>query len=197
MESCAAGGAPECAVCIRIGEAATTLLERRRLAQIGLPDVADEAEITPEVLGRHVATREDVLVCAYLAGAERLLDRIGRAFAVAPTWHHGVRFMVEDILRELRRRPGLDRVWYIEAPASSDARLWAHRDAVRRRIVALLLAHHEPDDLPDLRFEMLAGVLFNAVRDRVLAGDHHGQPGDVAAEVCAVVPVFEPEPVAV
>lgn len=196
MESCATGGAPGCAVCVRIGEAATALLASRRLKQISLQDVADEAEIASDVLTRHAPSRQDVLLCAYVAGAERLMDRADRAFADAPSWHHGVRSMVEAVLGEMRRRPGLDRVWYVEAPGSSDARMWEQRDIVRRRSVRLLLAHHEPDELPTLRFEMLAGVLFNALRAHVLAGEHERHPGDVAAEICAVVPVFEPEPIA-
>jgi AcrR family transcriptional regulator len=185
-----------CAVCVRIGEALTTLLAQRRLKQVNLAEVAEEAEISQEQLSRHVHTREDALLCAYAAGAERILDCAGGAFEGAPTWHAGVRHMVEEILRDLRRRPGLDRVYYEEAPKSADFRMWEERDRVRRCFVELMLSHHEPDDLPELRFEMLAGALFNVIREQVLVGAHRDDPEAAAAGICEVVPVFEPDPVA-
>jgi AcrR family transcriptional regulator len=183
-------------MCVRIGEALTSLLAQRRLKQVSLAEVAEEAEISQEDLALHARTREDALLCAYAAGAQRLLRSAETAFDAAPTWHAGVRDMVEEILRDLRRRPGLDRVYYEEAPSSADFRMWEERDRVRRSFVALMLSHHDPDDLPELRFEMLAGALFNVIREQVLIGAHREDPEAAAAGICEVVPVFEPDPVA-
>jgi len=174
----------------------TSLLAFRRLSQINLDDVATEAGLTPDELSVHVTTRDDALLQAYIAGAERFLAIADQAYAMADTWHQGVHLVVENSLIEIRRRPGLDRVYYEEAPASRDQRMWSARDDVRRRGVELMVSHHGPDELPQLRFEMLAGVLFNTARERVLSGGHLEEPASLAAKICEIVPVFEPEPVA-
>jgi AcrR family transcriptional regulator len=168
-------------VAVRSGITATTSEAIAELAQVPL-DRAIE----------HYPTVEDCLAAAYDEGALRLRRVCVRTLRGSGTWPERLRVTVDAVIEEFRQRPELARYCMLEVSRSDNRVLRASRLAARERFVAILAEECgvEDADLPELRFEMLAGAAHHMVLGQLQG---NGSTGSVRERLDQVIDLFEPE----
>jgi AcrR family transcriptional regulator len=182
----------DCPICRRLRKAAVALAVRDGIAGATSEAIARLAEVPVGRAREHYPTAEDCLAAAYDEGALRLRRVSVRTLRGSGSWQERLRAMLDATMEEFRLQPELARFCMIEVPRSDHPVLCASRLAARERLVAILSEEHgaEDADLPELRFEMLAGAAHHLVTEH-LRGD--GSGGSVRERLDQVIDLFEPE----
>lgn len=182
----------DCPTCRRLRKAAVELAVRHGIGSITSDAIAERAEVPLERAVEHYATAEDCLAAAYDEGALRLRRVCARTLRGGGSWQERLRAAVDAVIEEFGERPELARFCMLEVCRSEDRVLVASRLAARDRFVAILAEEfgREDADLPELRFEILAGAAHHTV-SRQLQGN--GGAGSVRDRLDQVIDLFEPE----
>lgn len=153
--------------------------------------IAELAEVPLERAVEHYPTLEDCLAAAYDEGALRLRRVCVRTLRGSGSWQERLHATVEAAIEEFRQKPELARFCMVEVCRFDLPVLFASRLAARERFVAILAEECGPgdEDLPELRFEMLAGAAHHTVSEH-LAAD--GGARSVRERLAQVIDLFEP-----
>jgi AcrR family transcriptional regulator len=154
--------------------------------------IAELAQVPLERAAKHYPTAEDCLAAAYDEGALRLRRVCVRTLRGSGTWQERLRATVDAAIEEFRKRPELAWFCMVEVSRSDNRVLCASRLAARERFVAILAEECgvEDADLPELRFEMLAGAAHHMVLRQIQG---NGNTGAVRERLDQVIDLFEPE----
>jgi AcrR family transcriptional regulator len=189
---CVDGCFSDCPTCRRLRKAAVELAVRHGIGSTTGEAIAELAEVPLERAVEHYPTAEDCLAAAYDEGALRLRRVCVRMLRGGGSWQERLRAAVDAVIEEFGERPELARFCMVEVCRADHRVLVASRLAARERFVAILAEECglEDADLPELRFEMLAGAAHHTV-SRQLQGD--GGAGSVRDRLDQVIDLFEPE----
>jgi AcrR family transcriptional regulator len=194
-----AGCFSNCATCGRLRSATAELAVRHGIDQVTSAAIAELAGIPPERAAEHYPTLEDCLAATYDEGALRLRRACVPALRGSGSWQERLHAAVDAVIQEFRPRPELARFCMMVGWRSDLPVLCAARVAARERFVEILAEECRPEpgdlDLPDLRFEVLAGAARHVVGE-ALGSDGHER--SVRERLDEVIALFEPqrEPVA-
>jgi AcrR family transcriptional regulator len=191
-EGCSSGCFSDCPTCRRLRKAAVQVAVRDGIAGTTIDAIAELAEVPPERAAEHYPTAEDCLAAAYDEGALRLRRVCARTLRGDGTWQERLRATVDAAIEEFRKRPELARFCMVDVSRSDNRVLCASRLAARERFVAILAEECgvEDADLPELRFEMLAGAAHHMVLGQL---EDTGDTGSVRERLDQVIDLFEPE----
>jgi AcrR family transcriptional regulator len=155
--------------------------------------VAALAGLPPEECERHYPTVESCLAAAYDEGSMRLRRACVRALRGAGDWPERLHAAVDAAFREFRHEPELARFCIVEAWRSDILELRASRMAMRERFVAILAEEYRSEtdhsQLPDLRFEMMAGAAHHVLSTVFVQEDGR----TVRRRLDELIGLFEPE----
>ena len=189
---CSSGCFSDCPTCRRLRKAAVEVAVRNGVAATTSDAIAELAHVPLERAVEHYPTAEDCLAAAYDEGALRLRRLCARTLRGSGSWQERLRATVDAAVEEFRKRPELARFCMVEVARSDHRVLCASRLAARERFVGILAEECGAKDanLPELRFEMLAGAANHTVSEQ-LEGD--GDTGSVRKRLDQVIDLFEPE----
>jgi AcrR family transcriptional regulator len=192
-KGCSSGCFSDCPTCRRLRKAAVQVAVRNGIAATTSHAIAELAQVPPERAAEHYPTAEDCLAAAYDEGALRLRRLCVQTLRGAGTWRERLHATVDVAIDEFRKRPELARFCMVEVSRSDNRVLCASRLAARERFVAILSEECgvEDADLPELRFEMLAGAAHHMVLGQL---EGNGDTGSVRERLDQVIELFEPEP---
>jgi AcrR family transcriptional regulator len=193
-EACSGGCFSDCPTCRRLRKAAVELAVRNGIEAASSDAIAEIAEVPLERAVEHYPTAEDCLAAAYDEGALRLRRLLVRTLRGSGSWHDRLRAMVDVAIEEFKVQPELARFCMVEVSRSDHPVLCATRLAARERFVAILSEECGMDDtdLPELRFEMLAGAAHHLVSEH-LRGADNGDGVSVRERLEQVIELFEPD----
>jgi AcrR family transcriptional regulator len=189
-EACSSGCFSDCPTCRRLRKAAVEVAVRDGIAATTSDAIAELAEVP---LGRaleHYPTAEDCLAAAYDEGALRFRRVSVEALRGSGSWQERLRATLDAAIEEFRVQPQLARFCMVEVSHSDHPVLCASRLAARERFVAILSEEcgTEDADLPELRFEMLAGAAHHLVSEHLRGNG----VGSVRERLDQVIDLFEP-----
>jgi AcrR family transcriptional regulator len=183
-----------CPTCRALRLAAAEVAVRDGVDETTGAAVAARAGVSREEASRHYPMLDDCLAAAYDEGTMRLRRACVRALRGEGAWADRLHAAVDAAIDEFRDEPELARFCVVEAWRSDIVTLRASRMAMRERFVEILTEEAGPDaedaELPELRFELLAGAAHHVV-STVLTGDGDGT--GVRRRLDEVIGMFEPE----
>jgi AcrR family transcriptional regulator len=182
-----------CPTCRALRLAAAEVAVRDGVEETTGAAVAAQAGVSREEAARHYPVLDDCLAAAYDEGTMRLRRACVLALRGDRAWPDRLHAAVDAAIDEFRDEPELARFCIVEAWRSDILTLRASRMAMRERFVEILEeAGPEAEDaqLPELRFELLAGAAHHVVSS-VLTGD--GDDTGVRRRLDEVIGMFEPE----
>jgi AcrR family transcriptional regulator len=181
---------PGCQSCRRLRDAIVDLAYERGYQQLVVADVTERAGVSPAVFGEHVGTLEECLLAAYRDAGNDLFVRFATAFGDPGSWHERFARAIEAVLDRLADRPALAHLCFVES-GRAGPRMRARRDAHMQRMIDLMAAEHAADELPALRFELLAGAVDRAISGHV-ADRRFAELPALTTRVEGITAVFEP-----
>ena len=189
-----AGCFSNCSTCQRLRTATARLAARHGIEGITSAAIAELAEVPLERAVEHYPTLEDCLAATHDEGALRLRRACRPALRGSGSWQERLHAAVDAVIEEFRTRPDLARFCMMVGWRSDLPVLCASRVAARERFVEILAeeCRPEPDDLdlPDLRFEILAGAARHVVSEAL---DGNARERSVRERLDEVIALFEPE----
>jgi AcrR family transcriptional regulator len=193
-EGCSSGCFSDCPTCRRLRKAAVKVAVRDGIEAASSAAIAELAEVPLERAVEHYPTAEDCLAAAYDEGALRLRRLSVPTLRGSGSWPERLRATVDAAIEEFRKRPALARFCMVEVSRSDHPVLCASRLAARERFVAILSEEcgTEDADLPELRFEMLAGAAHHMLSEH-LRGSDDADDGSVRERLDHVIDLFEPD----
>jgi AcrR family transcriptional regulator len=188
---CRSGCFSDCPTCRRLRKAAVGLAVRHGMEAATTEAIAERAEVPLERAVQHYPTAEGCLAAAYDEGALLVRRICARTLRGNGPWQDRLRAAVDAVIGEFKSRQELARFCMVEAWRSDMPVLCATRLAARERFVAILAEEAGVDDadLPELRFEMMAGAAHHMVSEQIQDG---GGARSVRERLDQVIDLFEP-----
>lgn len=191
---CSAGCFSNCSTCRRLRKATAELASRHGLQGLTSAAIAELADVPLERAAEHYPKLEDCLAATYDEGALRLRRACVPALRGSGSWPERLHAAVDAAIEEFETRPELARFCMMVGLRSDLPVLCASRVAARERFVEILAEECRPDpedlDLPDLRFEILAGAARHVVSEE-LGGS--AREDSLRERLDEVIALFEPE----
>jgi hypothetical protein len=154
-------------------------------------------QLPPADVERCFGSAEELGGTAYHHAARMLIGEMTNALAAPGTWLVRWEGAVRAVVAAVRRRPGLARLTLTEGDAGSDA-IQERRMLYRREFIEVLkseyLRAHDPEELPELHVELLAGAAYRAFVAEAVAGRLTDPQADVVARLVNVIAILEPVP---
>src|SRR5688572_18053854 len=171
-DGCESGCFSDCPTCRRLRKAAVGLAVRHGMAAATTEAIAERAAVPLERAVQHYPIAEDCLAAAYDEGALLVRRICVRTLRGSGPWQERLHAAVDAAIEEFKDRRELARFCMVEAWRSDLPVLCASRLAARERLVAILAEESGPgdEDLPDLRFEMMAGAAHHMVSEQIQEG---------------------------
>jgi AcrR family transcriptional regulator len=186
------GAEAGCAVCEELSRALAELVAEDGFEAASEEALCARARVSQEQFAAHVGSVHGCLVEAFQGGADLLYDRAAKAFGRDGRWETAFQRAIAAVASEIAARPGLGQLLYVEALERGGPEVWRRRDRVRQRFIDLLSREDDREGLPPLRFELLAGALDIALRQRVIEDRGWDDVPRLAAELAELGRVFEP-----
>jgi len=140
---------------------------------------------------------DELAVAAYSHAARMLLEEMAAGLAGPGPWLARWERAVRAVVGAMRGRPGLARIALSEHVACSEA-IRGRRMIYRRRCIDLLASAYErdrdPEELPDLHAELMAGVAYRAYIAEAAAGRLTDPRADPVPRLVNVMAILEPVP---
>jgi hypothetical protein len=153
--------------------------------------------LAADAVERCWGSADELAVAAYSHAAGLLLAEMTNGLAGPGPWLVRWERAVRAVVAAVRRRPGLARLTLSEAEARSDA-IRDRRMLYRRQCIDVLSSAYvrdrEPEDLPDLQVELIAGAAYRAYVAEAAAGRLTDPHADVVPRLVNVIALLEPVP---
>ena len=189
--------AEDCHTCARLRRAAVEAGATFGIAALGEEALAEAAGISVDAVREHgPGSAAGWLAATYVGVAKDLQRNFAIDFAPARTWHDGVRWATEGLVRTLAEDPALARFCYVEVLNAGNG-LRLIRERVRRDSIGLFereyVARHGAEAVPHGRLELSCNVIIYAISEHAREGRAAELPAALDAMLVAaggVLPTF-------